>query len=53
MLGVSNMKIVEMQEIKDHFSKMNIIDESELKDYSRKISGKKWKIISILSNRFI
>ena len=33
MLGVSNMKIVEMQEIKDHFSKMNIIDESELKDY--------------------
>jgi hypothetical protein len=27
------MKIVEMQEIKDHFSKMNIIDESELKDY--------------------
>ena len=33
MLGVSNMKIAEMQEIKDHFSKMNIIDESELKNY--------------------
>lgn len=27
------MKIVEMQEIKNHFSGLNIIDEAELKDY--------------------
>ena len=33
MFGVIDMKIAEINEIKEHFSKMNIIAESELKEY--------------------
>ena len=33
MFGVIDMKTVEINEIKEHFSKMNIIAESELKEY--------------------